>query len=720
MRLDAGNVVRCSLRGALAGGLFLALLALAPAQPPGPAAEQPESQSAAPRKRGLLRSEPGSFAGYTLIAPMRSNETYLVDMQGHVVHTWTSECTPALCAYLLENGNLLRPGSDDGPASLVTRGPGAGGRVQEFTWDGELVWDYSLLDESHTPHHDIERLPNGNVLLIVWEHKTRDEAIAAGRKPELVGDGEQAMKPDSLLEIKPTGKTTGEVVWEWHVWDHLIQDHDSTRANYGNVAAHPELVDINFVEDPQAAAAKDSNLSEPGRPLGNVLFGAGPTNPDWTHVNAVAFNAELDQIVLSVHAFSEVWIIDHSTTTDESAGHTGGRSGKGGDLLYRWGNPRAYRAGTTDDQKLYKQHDAHWIPSGHPGGGHLLIFNNGNRRPQGEYSSIDELVLPVDAQGRYALSPGKLYEPDEPVWSYVAPEAESFYSMLISGAQRLANGNTLICEGLSGRVFEVTPANITVWEFVNPIQDDDSQSGPGGPRVTGRFAGPGAPGRGPGPFELPRIGQVMPTFLQDVLQLSKAQRQQIDALHQSIDEALTTMLFEGQRESLEEIQRRGPFAFGFPQPGQIMSSGMQERLKLNVDQQQKLKTLETDVDRKVREILDERQRKQLDEIANFARRGLGGPPGAGGPGPGGPGIRRGGPSPSSLFRAYRYAPDYPGLSNKKLTPGRSLEAIAQEKNQQREQDEQRRTQQEANDGSRDDQDGSPAAAAREQQCQEPK
>ena len=79
------------------------------------------------------------------------------------------------------------------------------------------------------------------------KRRPREEAIAAGRKKELVS---KYILPDSLLEIKPTGKTTGEVVWEWHLWDHLIQDHDSTKANFGDVAAHPELVDINFVENP--------------------------------------------------------------------------------------------------------------------------------------------------------------------------------------------------------------------------------------------------------------------------------------------------------------------------------------------------------------------------------------------------------------------------------------------------------------------------------------
>ena len=205
-------------------------------------------------------------------------------------------------------------------------------------------------------HHDIERLPNGNVLMTVWETKTADEAIAAGRDPVLQGDRD--LRPDFIVEVKPTGKTSGEIVWEWHIWDHLIQDRDGSKENHGDVAAHPELIDANYTEGwAQQLSEKEA---EKLRSLGYLgpapAKGKGPGGPDWTHTNAIAYNAELDQIVLTVHAFHEIWIVDHSTTSAEAAGHSGGRGGKGGDLLYRWGNPRAYRAGTRADQRLFAQH----------------------------------------------------------------------------------------------------------------------------------------------------------------------------------------------------------------------------------------------------------------------------------------------------------------------------------------------------------------------------
>ena len=208
--------------------------------------------------------------------------------------------------------------------------------------------------------------------MIAWDKKTTEDATAAGRRPESVPNG---LMVDSLVEIKPTGKTTGQVVWEWHLWDHLIQDHDKTKTNYGTVSAHPELVDVNFGQDVVGAIAATpdgaNNLrsigyvgNTPNPPNGRGPGGPGRGNPDWTHINSVAYNADLDQIVVSVHNFSEIWIIDHSTTTAEAASHKGGTSGKGGDLLYRWGNPRAYRAGTNVDQRLFAQHNASWIPKG--------------------------------------------------------------------------------------------------------------------------------------------------------------------------------------------------------------------------------------------------------------------------------------------------------------------------------------------------------------------
>ena len=408
---------------------------------------------------GLLLRGPKAFQGYTLFAPCSSNKTFLIDMDGRVVHVWLGDSIPTFSAYLLPNGNLLRASARTDNKKLVL-----GGRVQEFNWDGQIVWDFTLTNDKGLSHHDVPKLPNGNVLMILKDKKSDKEAGAAGRR------GGGAMISDSIIEVRPTGKTAGEIIWEWHVWDHLIQDNDSTKANYGKVSNHPELIDVNFGG---GFKLKTTNRKDLDKVRGIGYFGGSSAAKtiDWTHINCVAYNAALDQIILTVPGFNEFWIIDHGTSTSEAAGHSGGHLGRGGDILYRWGNPLAYRAGSKKDQQLFTQHNAHWIPPGLPGEGHVLLFNNGNERPDGMYSTVEEFTLPLNAIGLYDSRAASAFEPEKPVWSYASPKRTDFYSFFLSGAQRLPNGNTLICSGANGVLFEVTPEKETVWYYVNPVLD---------------------------------------------------------------------------------------------------------------------------------------------------------------------------------------------------------------------------------------------------------
>lgn len=378
----------------------------------------------------------GVYDGYTLYAPMHSYTTYLIDICGEVVHTWESSYTPGLATYLLENGNLLRAGAVGGPAFNPTT---SGGIVEELDWDSAVVWSYTYCDDQRCAHHDIEPLPGGNVLLIAWEKKNQAEAIAAGRDPALLGAGE--LWPDHIIEVEPTYPEGGTIVWQWHAWDHLVQDFDPGQANFGVVADHPELMDLH--------AARYAT---------GQLAGA----PDLHHINSIDYNPELDQLLLSVHTTDEIIVIDHSTTTAEAAVHTGGNYGRGGDILYRWGNPSNYDAGDFAQRDLSAQHHAHWIEPGLPGATHLLIFNNGRSRG---YSSVDELVPPMDASGLYPLTPSAAWGPQELFWQYVAPNPGDFYALSVSGAQRLPNGNTLITDGPGGVFFEVTSAGERVWSY---------------------------------------------------------------------------------------------------------------------------------------------------------------------------------------------------------------------------------------------------------------
>ena len=159
----------------------------------------------APEKVGLIRNDAEAYQGYTLLTPMMSRDTYLIDNEGRVVNKWETECS-GLCAYLLKNGHLLRAGSSGFGGNATFHGGGAGGRIQEFTWDGELVWDFEYSSEDYLLHHDIEPMPNGNVLMVAWERKSADEAIDAGRDPAVQGDGD--LWVDHVIEVKPTGKIT--------------------------------------------------------------------------------------------------------------------------------------------------------------------------------------------------------------------------------------------------------------------------------------------------------------------------------------------------------------------------------------------------------------------------------------------------------------------------------------------------------------------------------
>jgi hypothetical protein len=642
------------------GAFALALLVIAAAAAGGAAQEKGKAEPAKP-KLGLLVNEPKACPGYTLLAPSNSTTTYLIDMEGRVVNSWKSDCTPGLSAYLLPNGHLLRTGAVKNPPFI---GGGTGGRIQEFDWDGKLVWDYTHVTDSVLPNHDICPLPNGNVLMIVWEKKTSKDAVAAGRRPETVGGS--FMLSAGVLEIQPTGKTTGKVVWEWHAWDHLVQEFDEKKANHGDVGAHPELIDVNFGDSTIAAMVAKPEELEKLRAIGYV-GGAGrkgaPPQTDWLHVNAIDYNPDLDQIMLSVFEFSEIWVFDHSTKTAEAAGHEGGKSGKGGDLVYRWGDPRAYRAGTVKDQKLFGQHNAHWIAKGLPGEGHVLIFNNGVKRTGGAYSTVDEIVSPLDDKGRYEYSKGKPYGPDKAVWSYAAAKKTDFYAPFISGAQRLANGDTLVCSGTNGTIFEVNAKDEIVWKYVNP-EKTGFGFGPGP-------GGPGGPGFGP---PAPKLGQILPAFLQGVMKLTDEQKKELAAAEKEIGEKLGKLLTDEQKKEFEKKPGFGEF----PKPGELMASATQERLKLTADQKKQLADVQKEADGKIDKLLKDDQKKQLKQMQDLARNFPvgppgGGPPGGGPPGGGLPGF--GAPGGGGMFRAPRYAADYPGLKGMDLKPGKTIEEM---------------------------------------------
>jgi hypothetical protein len=361
-----------------------------------------------------------SYDGYTLYFPQGGTKAYLVDMAGNTYHSWTFPANKQTCyaTYLLSGGILLRTVNHQG--NYFTGGP-ISGEVQKVDWNGNVLWDFVYSTQDYCAHHDIHAMPNGNVLLISYERKTAAEAVQAGSAISI------EMWPDKIVEIQPSGATGGTVVWEWHVWDHLIQDHDASKSNYGVVKNHPELLNINYI-----------------------------TTKDWLHMNGIDYNPALDQIVFSSHALNEIYVIDHSTTTAQAATHAGGNSGKGGDFLYRWGNPSAYQAPGTKYFNVV--HDAHWVPADNPLFPNALCGYN-NKGGAGVKTCVDVINPPYNGYN-YSLTPGAAYAPSIYDWRHT-------YSGNMSqdngNSQQLPNGNTLICIGMSGFIYEIDSNQVQVW-----------------------------------------------------------------------------------------------------------------------------------------------------------------------------------------------------------------------------------------------------------------
>ena len=263
------------------------------------------------------------YDAFTLISA--NTKAYLINNCGEVVNEWTSAYIPGNAVYLLPNGNLLRAGRVQDNSSDIVFG-GQGGIVELFDWDGNLIWSFLYNSNQERQHHDVFPMPNGNVLILAATVISSVEAISAGRDPNSLP--ENRLYNEQIIEVEPIGTNQANIVWEWNVKDHLIQDIDNSKDNFGDVSMNPGKLDINFLNG-----------------------GSGTAN--WLHFNSIQYDEILNKIVISSRNLSEIYIIDHSTTTAEAATSSGGTYGKGGDFLYRWGNPQSYKQGSEADRILY-------------------------------------------------------------------------------------------------------------------------------------------------------------------------------------------------------------------------------------------------------------------------------------------------------------------------------------------------------------------------------
>lgn len=367
-----------------------------------------------------------AYEGMTLINTMNSNTARLINNSGQTIKSWSCNTGVAYVPYLMSDSTMWRPGTYSG---ATMRGAAYGGNIQQYNWNGTVIRSFLWSNAYHQQHHDIHPMPNGNILIVSWDRKTQAQAQAMGRQ-SISGD----IWPDEVIEYNPI---TNTVVWEWHFWDHLIQNVDPSKPNYGVISQHPERLNIN---------------------VGSVQQG------DWIHCNTVDYNEKRDEIILTSHNLHEIFVIDHSTTTQEAAGSTGGRHGKGGDFIYRWGNPQNYGRGTEANRVFYVVHGANWIRNDMPGAGNIIVLNNGDRPgTANDFSVITEITPPIDSHDHYYILSDSAFGPTTPTWSY--SNGSTFYSQHLGGAYRLPNGNTLAILGASNRLVEVTTDGQVAWQY---------------------------------------------------------------------------------------------------------------------------------------------------------------------------------------------------------------------------------------------------------------
>lgn len=373
------------------------------------------------------------FNGYALYNASGSNTAYLIDAEGDIAHTWSCPTSANYACALHTDGSLVRGAVYE---NNQIDGAAIGGMVQSLDADGDVIWEFIYSSATYVHHHDLCLMPNGNVLLTAWEE------IAIEDLEDMGYDDDGDKLATHIIEVQPNGEGGADIVWEWHIVDHFVQDEDDALPNYGVISEHPERLNINISLDG-----------------GGGGWGGGPT--DWFHANGVDYNEDLDQIVFSSRYMSEIFVIDHSTTSEEAATSEGGNSGMGGDFLYRWGNPGNY--GMSGSQIITAAcHDARWVPNdGRPEGGYLMVFNNSGNSGN---SAIDAIDAPVNGY-TYDWTPGEAFQPTSYSWRHECVASASGQS----AAYRPSNGNVFVNlsggMGGAGYMYEVDQDDNMVFQY---------------------------------------------------------------------------------------------------------------------------------------------------------------------------------------------------------------------------------------------------------------
>ena len=406
-----------------------------------------------------------SCNGYTFFGV--GGHTYLVDMQGYVVHTWSVGNNP----HLLNDGSVLDSTQNQGNSDFT-------GFVK-VSWAGSNVWSYLDTRTNYFLHHDFTQIYNpklgtNTVLYIARKNVTAAQCVAAGCDTANTNYYNNA-QVDAIVEVD----MSGNIVWEWCFFDHLIQDFDSSKSNW------------------VGSGMTISNY--PGRLNANIP--GLPVQSDWLHCNGLDYNQTLDQIAIS-SVRGEFYVIDHGGTfiVGDPAGSIAKAATSAGNFLYRFGDPARYNQGaipailtnwtesTTGNKQTGGNHHVSWIPSGFPRAGNMMIFNNAQNlfeHTQQSYAmeinpyyngsaNTGAYVNPPDA-GYYSWSPGNNTDKsprllsNQLVWFWYSKASHGMFNHIGGSVQRLANGNALICSDQEGHIIEVTDSGDVVWEYINPV-----------------------------------------------------------------------------------------------------------------------------------------------------------------------------------------------------------------------------------------------------------
>jgi len=405
-----------------------------------------------------------TFSSYTLFGTRGT--TYLIDFEGHVIHTWAIGTNPRFTG----DGNLL---------DAVGGNPSNQNTWKELGWTGNVKWQYTETRTNYHGHHDFAKIYNpklGDSTFIYIANKdlTNQQCLDAGCDSQYDYTGSQM---DAIVEVN----RQGTVIWEWWFFDHVVQDMYPAKPTYGIIASTPGRINLNI--------------------RGNHV------KSDWLHCNSLDYNQTMDLIVInSVHG--EFYVIDHGNTflPNNPSGSIALAATTAGDFKYRFGDPAKYNQGdppsvednwekaTAGNKQLGGSHDIQWIRSGLPGAGNFLVFDNAQNlfelTPQSYVIEINPYLNSAGVNtGNFVNPPDAGYivegSPDpnlmkenknvskQIVWKYSSKNNTSFYSTIGSSAQRLPNGNTFICAMNDGHFFEIAPSDTSVvWEYTNPMTRD--------------------------------------------------------------------------------------------------------------------------------------------------------------------------------------------------------------------------------------------------------